>query len=86
MSKVTKSQAESLRAIASAAVGSFVEMGATKDEELKLRKQIDMLFKLGMTPGDLDYAMRTLARDKDESFLVQLRYARKVLQDLIRAH
>ena len=80
MSKVTRTQAESLRAIAGAAVNSFIEMGATKDEEAKLRKQLQMLFKSGMTPTDLDYALRTLARDKDESFLRQLRYTRKILK------
>lgn len=80
MPKITKAQAESFREIASSAVNSFIELGATKDEEERLKKQIKMLVDSGMTTRDIDYALRTLARDKDALFLKQLQYTRKILK------
>jgi hypothetical protein len=78
VSKISKSQAESFREIAAASVNSFIELGATKDEEAKLKKQITALFNSGMTKTDLDYATRSLARDKDEKYIKSLKYVRKI--------
>jgi hypothetical protein len=65
--------------MAASSVNSFIELGATKDEEAKLKKQLQTLFDSGMTKQDLAYALRELARDKDEPFLKSLRYVRKTL-------
>jgi hypothetical protein len=78
--KITKEQADSFREIAASAIGSFIELGATKDEEARLKKQIQMLLKSGMTPRDLEASFRILARDKDAPFLKQLKYVRTVLK------
>jgi hypothetical protein len=78
--KITKEQAESFREIATSAVKSFIELGATKDEEVKLQKQIQMLLTSGMTPGDLDIVFRNLARDRDAPNTKKLQYARRVLK------
>jgi len=78
--KITKAQAESFREIAAAAIASFIELGATKDEEAKLKKQIQMLLKSGMTNQDLEASLRIAARDKDAPFLKQLQYVRSVLK------
>ena len=80
MSKITKEQAESFREIATSAIASFIELGATKDEEEKLRKQVKMLTDSGMTSRDLEITIRTLARDKDAPYQKQLLYVRKVLK------
>ncbi|MDA4123141.1 MAG: hypothetical protein OK456_08195 [Thaumarchaeota archaeon] len=80
MPKVTREQAESFREIAASAISSFVELGATKDEEAKLKKQIQLLTKSGMTAQDLEVSFRIAARDKDEPFLKQLKYARGILK------
>ena len=80
MPKITKAQAESFREIAASAIGSFIELGATKDEEARLKKQIQLLLKSGMTAQDLEASFRVLARDKDAPFLKQLRYVRSVLK------
>lgn len=77
-SKVSKDQSESFREIAASSVNSFIEMGATKEEEAKLRKQVQMLMASGMTNRDLEYALRTLARDKDEPYVKKLQYVRKM--------
>jgi len=78
--KITKAQAESFREIAASAIDSFIELGATKDEEAKLKKQIQMLLKSGMTTRDLEVSIRVLARDKDAPFLKQLQYVRSILK------
>ena len=78
-SKVSKAQAQSFREIAASSVSSFIELGATKDEEAKLKRQLQTLFDSGMTKTDLAYALRELARDKDEPYLKTLRYVRKML-------
>jgi len=75
--KITKAQAESFREIAASAIDSFIELGATKDEEAK---QIQMLLKSGMTTRDLEVSIRVLARDKDAPFLKQLQYVRSILK------
>ena len=80
MPKITKEQAESFREIAASAINSFIELGATKDEEARLKKQIQMLLKSGMTARDLEASFRILARDKDAPFLKQLQYVRGVLK------
>jgi hypothetical protein len=80
MPKITKEQAESFREIARSAISSFIELGATKDEEVKLKKQVKMLFDSGMTERDLDYVFQLLARDKDAAEMKPLQYARKVLK------
>jgi hypothetical protein len=78
--KITKAQAESFREIAASAINSFIELGATKDEEAKLKKQIQLLLKSGMTTHDLEISLRAVARDKDAPFLKQLQYVRSVLK------
>ena len=79
VSKVSRAQAQSFREIAASSVNSFIELGATKDEEAKLKKQLQALFDSGMTKRDLAYALRELASDKDEPFLKSLQYVRKML-------
>jgi len=76
--KISRTQSESLREIAAASVSSFIELGATKDEEAKLKKQIKALFDSGMTAADLDLATRALANDKDEKYLKSLKYVRQM--------
>jgi hypothetical protein len=78
--KITKAQAESFREIAASAINSFIELGATKDEEASLKKQIQMLLKSGMTTSDLEASFRLLARDKEAPFLKQLQYVRGILK------
>lgn len=80
MPGITKAQAESFREIAASAIASFIELGATKDEEATLRKQIQMLLKSGMTNGDLELVFRSLAKEKEASYLEQLKYVRSVLK------
>ena len=80
MPKVTKAQAESFRELADSAIISFIELGATKDEEAKLKKQIQLLLKSGMTDQDLEASLRFLAMEKDSAFLKQLAYARRVMK------
>lgn len=80
MPKITKAQAESFREIASSAITSFIELGATKDEEAKLKKQMQLLMKSGMTAQDLKVSLQSLARDKDAPFLKQLQYVRSILK------
>jgi hypothetical protein len=78
--KITKEQAESFREIAASAINAYIELGATKDEEAKLKKQIQMLLKSGMTPADLEASFRILVRDKDAAFLKQLQYVRSIVK------
>jgi len=77
---ITKAQSDSYKEIASAAIASFIELGATKDEETTLKKQIQTLMKSGLTSRDLDLVFKRLARDKEADYLQQLKYVRTVLK------
>lgn len=78
MPKISRTQAESFREIAAASVNSFIELGATRNEEPKLKKQIKTLLDAGMTNADLDLATRALAKDKDEKYLRSLKQVRQI--------
>ena len=80
MTGITEAQARSFREIAASAITSFIELGATKDEEMTLRKQIQVLKKSGVTNRDLDLVFKRLARDKEADYLQQLKYVRSVLK------